>query len=260
MECVVKFPGMDTMTFKQGHLGQCSPKPTTFLYCRLPTLQRRVREQVLPRSQWGASTSIGRQGQEWATAPLKQFPPALNVAIAHAICDAVEEAPTASQGPLPECIDLLLASDHACATMGPDFVRKHTKPTTALQARRDAAKMPKTSIMDVAGADIGLNTAKRMCLRRVQLHRSSADKRSDESDAHPGDALVPFPKRHRAGSRRQVSDGQVDRRHVDSEGGGRDPPTKKEAKDRMGSAGSRSLALPNGILIRVHPDANKEFA
>ena len=131
MAAMLRVATIQLLTFNQGDLGQISPKPTTFLVARLPTLPQRMEERRLPPSQRPEALRMGRSEHGFATAPLKEFPDKLNSAIAFALVDALA---TGAQAPSDagrhdhddaNFRDLYqFVTDHAghvCSDMGADY-------------------------------------------------------------------------------------------------------------------------------------------
>ena len=146
---------MHTLSFLQGPLGQISPNPTTFLLMRLPTLDHHIKRLQLPRHLWPKALKMGRSNQKatadqdggFTTAPLKEYPPLLNQAIAHAIADTLCDAPVADGAPQEdEFMQQHAAKVHTSTEMGPDYVPpdanhgNNASKHAVLQARADAKK------------------------------------------------------------------------------------------------------------------------
>lgn len=124
MKLLLGFPGVDTIDLAQGLLGAHSPKPTRLLTLNLPGLQGLLREhQVttdLPRR-----SAIGKaEDGTWRTAPLKEYPPAMNRALAIAFCQWFHAHASSIDVQVdPEFLQRCRAMD--CRTfgdlIGPDF-------------------------------------------------------------------------------------------------------------------------------------------
>lgn len=72
---------VNTVTFLQGPLGQCAPKPTTFLVGRMQTFANKVYSSYDKR--WRpTSFLVGRDSEGWMTARAKVYPPLLSKLIA----------------------------------------------------------------------------------------------------------------------------------------------------------------------------------
>ncbi|CAL1139932.1 unnamed protein product [Cladocopium goreaui] len=80
-------PGVQIVDFAQGLLGANSPKPTRLLALNLPDLQTHLRRHhVTP--ELPKRSAIGRsEDGSWRTAPLKEYPPAMNRALSHVFCN-----------------------------------------------------------------------------------------------------------------------------------------------------------------------------
>ena len=118
------FPGFSIFTFCQGLLGAPTPKPTTVLCLNLPSVVRNLRAHrttvKLPRR-----ASIGKTAEgTWATSRLKEYPPALCLALARTFDFEIWQEPVVDHGTPPDaflamCAPLLVQeySDH----FGQDF-------------------------------------------------------------------------------------------------------------------------------------------
>jgi hypothetical protein len=118
------FPGFSIFTFCQGLLGAPTPKPTTVLCLNLPNVVRDLRAHrttvELPRR-----ASIGKTAEgTWATSRLKEYPPALCLALARTFDFEIWQEPVVDHGTPPDaflamCAPLLVQeySDH----FGQDF-------------------------------------------------------------------------------------------------------------------------------------------
>jgi hypothetical protein len=86
LKLLQQFPGVDIIDLAQGLWGAHSPKPTRLLTLNLPSLRGILRaHQVttdLPRR-----SAIGKaEDGTWRTSPLKEYPPAMNRALATSFC------------------------------------------------------------------------------------------------------------------------------------------------------------------------------
>jgi hypothetical protein len=95
------FPSIQLLTLCQGMLGAPTPKPTTLLALNLPSLPLVLRQHCvateLPRR-----IAIGKRSDgSWATAPLKEYPPALCKGLAFAFSSAVVAQPVVDHGSCP---------------------------------------------------------------------------------------------------------------------------------------------------------------
>ena len=79
--------GVQIIDLAQGLLGANSPKPTRLLALNLPDLQTHLRRHhVTP--ELPKRSAIGRsEDGSWRTAPLKEYPPAMNRALSHVFCN-----------------------------------------------------------------------------------------------------------------------------------------------------------------------------
>ena len=162
---IAGLPGVSALSFNQGDFGQASPKPTTFLYARLPELPAQLDAHTVPVAQRpsGALDMTTRgPGGRFATAQLKEFPPALNSAIAAALARAHA---LRLEGPLPpqpagraELLAGLADGPATSDAIGADYV---PSPSTgavatrraALAARRAAAKALLDAVRTPAAAE-----------------------------------------------------------------------------------------------------------
>ena len=79
-----RFSGVEIIDIAQGLLGANSPKPTRLLALNLPDLRSHIRQHHVTRD-LPKRSAIGRSDDgTWRTAPLKEYPPALNRAFSHA--------------------------------------------------------------------------------------------------------------------------------------------------------------------------------
>eukprot|EP00435_Cladocopium_sp_Y103_P072842 s79_g41.t1 len=119
-----RLPGMSQFSMSQGLLGAPSPKPTELLALNLPLLPSFLVKWALckdpPR---GKSIGLTESG-EYRTAGLKEYPPAMCAAIAHAIFAQISQPPDTAQsvpsGFLSTC-QSLVATDLG-DQFGPDYV------------------------------------------------------------------------------------------------------------------------------------------
>ena len=119
-------PGVELHAFSQGLLGASSPKPTNLLCLNLPDLQTAILRHRVTSSN-PSQIAIGRtQAGQWATSALKEYPPALNRALACTFFTAInqpsyDEALVVDAEFLQTCKAMTVTefSDH----MGRDFAR-----------------------------------------------------------------------------------------------------------------------------------------
>lgn len=118
------FPGIEVLRIMQGHFGAPSPKPTNLLCLNLPSLAAALRQctvsEQLPRR-----VAIGLQADgSWATSRLKEYPPALCLALAQCFSTHIAEVPIATEDALvddflEQCRGLIV--QHYSGHMGQDF-------------------------------------------------------------------------------------------------------------------------------------------
>ena len=86
LRLIIHLPGMRQVHVVQGLFGAPSPKPTTLLALRLPTLEKDLHSgmltTMLPHNVSAGRDEYGR----FRTAPLKEYPPGLCSSIAKAFC------------------------------------------------------------------------------------------------------------------------------------------------------------------------------
>lgn len=93
LQLLSSLPGMKFLTMAQGLLGAPSPKPTGLLTLNLPMLpQQLVKWAVCPELPKGRSIGIDDAGV-YKTAGLKEYPPAMCAALAHAFFMALQAQP-----------------------------------------------------------------------------------------------------------------------------------------------------------------------
>lgn len=86
-------PGVEFHSLSQGFLGAPSCKPTSLLCLNLPGMSRAiVKHQVTSTMPKGAAIGKTASGQ-WATSSLKEYPPALNRALAETFFQAIQASP-----------------------------------------------------------------------------------------------------------------------------------------------------------------------
>lgn len=117
-------------TFCQGHLGQCSLKPTTFLLLRLGSFTR-FRRQLSTFS--GPFTTLGGKSDNgaWKTSSAKEFPPALCRAVALSVatfvraCPRTEVSDALTWPSIEPCswrpFDPYMTEEFGGTKMGPDY-------------------------------------------------------------------------------------------------------------------------------------------
>ena len=124
MRIVEQFPEVGFLTIHQGNFGAVSPKPTTLLHCHCATLEAQCLQhwttQVLP-----PPLEMGKSGNGYTTAQLKEYPPSFSHALAAATLDSLQP-PSSSQQLQPHTaqqkhIYNLFQSVLGQGTMGPDF-------------------------------------------------------------------------------------------------------------------------------------------
>jgi ribonuclease HI len=83
---LMRFPGVELIDLAQGLLGAWSPKPTRLLALNLPTLRAQLREHQISK-ELPKRSAIGKGSDgSWKTSPLKEYPPAMNRALAFSFC------------------------------------------------------------------------------------------------------------------------------------------------------------------------------
>ncbi|CAL1144479.1 unnamed protein product [Cladocopium goreaui] len=115
LQLLLQFPGMRLVNLSQGLFGAPSPKPTTLLVLRLPSLERSLHEGMLcTKLPFGITTGKDSHGN-FNTAPLKEYPPGLCRAIAQSFgTDFSAHGTSAEHGDLP---DLPLSFLDICTKM-----------------------------------------------------------------------------------------------------------------------------------------------
>ena len=101
VKAIMQLPNIELLRFSQGLMGAKSHKPTHLLLLNLPQLltclhANRVRCDI-PRT-----ATIGKdQSGNWSTAVLKEYPPAMCKAVAHALCQATCDRPVDNEATEP---------------------------------------------------------------------------------------------------------------------------------------------------------------
>jgi len=115
-----QLPGVSRLRVAQGSLGSESPKPTELMITGLPSLARLVDCHSV--FQVSGATSIGKDEHgRYRTARLKEYPPALNRAMAHAFAESIERMPVDNSVHLPMLDVKSLLQAGFGKTYGPDF-------------------------------------------------------------------------------------------------------------------------------------------
>ena len=97
MRLLVQISGAEVIDLAQGLLGAHSPKPTRLLALNLPLLRARLREHQIT-SELPKRSAIGKsEDGQWRTSPLKEYPPAMNRALAAAFCSWFHTHPTCKE-------------------------------------------------------------------------------------------------------------------------------------------------------------------
>jgi hypothetical protein len=96
-------PCSEFVDFKQGLHGQISPKPTTLMVLRLPTLRGHISRPQCPFPAVADSGPLrGKDAQgRWRTAPAKEYPSSMCKALAMSFIDAVD---LMHSGPSPAAV------------------------------------------------------------------------------------------------------------------------------------------------------------
>ena len=91
-------PAVERIELSQGLWGAVTPKPTCFLAVNLPGLARELRKHRVTKD-LPKRSAIGHDATgTWRTAPLKEYPPALNRALASTFVNGLWRP----QAPLPK--------------------------------------------------------------------------------------------------------------------------------------------------------------
>jgi len=123
-QLLLLLPGVELHSLSQGFLGAPSCKPTSLLCLNLPGISRAiVKNQVASTMPKGAAIGKTVTGQ-WATSSLKEYPPALNRALAAQFSQAISAAPLDESVAIAD--DFLLACKEMTVTkftevLGRDF-------------------------------------------------------------------------------------------------------------------------------------------
>ena len=120
---------MDLLHVCQGQYGAVSPKPTCLMICGLDIV---TAQQIAKDSQTTTmpkNSSIGKKGGQWATAQLKEFPPAFSTMIGRLFAQWIEAQPSFPRKTLSADLDWLrdfhvkLADAPRPDNIGADFFR-----------------------------------------------------------------------------------------------------------------------------------------
>ena len=121
---LMRFPNVEHIDLAQGLLGAWSPKPTRLLALNLPTLRTQLREHHITK-ELPKRSAIGRGTDgTWKTSPLKEYPPAMNRALAFSFCQWIHAHPFTEEqnmdtGFYARCCSMV--SRTFGTTIGPDY-------------------------------------------------------------------------------------------------------------------------------------------
>lgn len=124
LRLLLSLPGFELLQLAQGLWGAKSPKPTSLLVLNAPGIQQDLLQWQIARDV-PVQTSIGIDlAGGWSTAALKEYPPALNGALAQGLHKAICQCPVDETVQIPQDVrDLCSPMD--CkdfgSTIGPDF-------------------------------------------------------------------------------------------------------------------------------------------
>ena len=89
--------GVELIDMAQGLLGAPSPKPTRLLALNLPQLRQELRDHHIT-TDLPKRSAIGKaEDGTWKTSPLKEYPPAMNRALAMSFCQWFQEHPACTE-------------------------------------------------------------------------------------------------------------------------------------------------------------------
>eukprot|EP00435_Cladocopium_sp_Y103_P031350 s1240_g7.t3 len=137
---LLQLPGVASFTLAQGLLGARTPKPTRLLTVNMPDLPRCIQQHRispdLPKR-----IAIGRQDDSsWATAGLKEYPPAFNKALAECF---ISNFLRRSSDPLASTDEAFLRRcEHLCSELCYFREFEAARQLRALQDRAQAAQLP----------------------------------------------------------------------------------------------------------------------
>ena len=98
---LLRLPNVESIDLAQGLLGAWSPKPTRLLALNLPTLRTQLRRHFVAKD-LPKRSAIGRgEDGAWKTSPLKEYPPAMNRALAFSFCQWFQANPICAD----QCLD-----------------------------------------------------------------------------------------------------------------------------------------------------------
>ena len=124
LKLLLSLPGFELLHLAQGLWGAKSPKPTSLMVLNAPGIQQDLLQWQVTKDV-PVQTSIGVDlAGGWSTAALKEYPPALNRALAQGLSKAlrrcaVDETVQISQAFRDRCMPML-CTDYG-GTIGPDF-------------------------------------------------------------------------------------------------------------------------------------------
>ena len=115
-----QLPNVEKIRVLQGALGSESAKPTDLLHTGLPTLATSIADHAVFKQT--GKVSIGKdEFGRYKTARLKEYPPALNRALARAFAESIERMPVDTSIHLPVLDVASLLQAGFGKTFGPDF-------------------------------------------------------------------------------------------------------------------------------------------
>ena len=121
---LMRFHGVELIDLAQGLLGAWSPKPTRLLTLNLPTLRAQLREHQISK-ELPKRSAIGKGVDgSWKTSPLKEYPPAMNRALAFSFCQWLRDHPSCADMDMdPEFFERCcsMISRTFGTTIGPDY-------------------------------------------------------------------------------------------------------------------------------------------
>ena len=123
LRLLMQFKGVDVIDLAQGLLGAHSPKPTRLLALNLPLLRARLREHHIT-SELLKRSAIGKTAEGvWRTAPLKEYPPSMNRALAATFCTWFRDHPSSDVTMDPDFLSMCRAMISCTfgTIIGPDY-------------------------------------------------------------------------------------------------------------------------------------------
>ena len=106
---MLRGPSFESVTFLQGPLGQCAPKPTTMLLARMGNFAAKIFGRY--QAGWKPTSFLGGKDQHgWKTARAKVYPVLLSQSIAECHLEHLDTVERQGFEQMPEGLDSAIAA------------------------------------------------------------------------------------------------------------------------------------------------------